>query len=785
MGRPYRRAAAAETGVAARREAASIRQAEVGSRAPSARRYPCPVTPEQLSDLIVAVPGGPLRRGRDHAARRRARDGHGRAPAAEGSRRLRHQRRAPARQAGRAAAARLRRAGRRRGCEAADGIAAVEVAGPGLPQHQRRRRCPGRGRRRHRRGRCGVRRLRGGPASRRSTSSSSRPTRPARSRWPAPGGRRSATPWPGCSRRAATSSPASTTSTTTAPRSTGSAGRCCAAARHEPTPEDGYPGQYITEIAEQVVAAHPEAPGLPDDEALEAFRAYGVGADVRRDQADAARLPGAVRRLLPRERPLRVRRHRPRARPAPRARQHLREGRRGLAAHREVRRRQGPRDRQVRRSRRLHLRRRGVLPRQAGARLRPLHHPARRRPPRLRRPDDGAVRGVRRRARASTSRSSSARWSTCSATARSCGWASAPATSSRCSTWSRRSASTPPATRWCATRSRPTSTSTSTSGPRPPATTRSSTCSTPTPGSPRSCATPRSSASSPAPTPSCSPTRRRASCCARSPSSRGSCNAATTLREPHRVARYLEDTAASYHRFYDSCRVLPMGDEEPVRPAPRPAPAGRGHADRAGQRARPARGLRPRADVTAGCDAHPRGRLGARRRRAARAELAARAARPERPGRRRCGRPPAHKVDGDLVVGGVSLPELVADVNTPAYVLDEADFRARARAFREAFAGVRRLLRRQGLPLHDGRALGRRGGALPRRLLRRRADRRPARRLRPGPDRLPRQHQDRARAAPRRRRGRRPDHRRLVRRDRAARAGDREPARRLDTDRSR
>ena len=29
------------------------------------------------------------------------------------------------------------------------------------------------------------------------------------------------------------------------------------------------------------------------------------------------------------------------------------------------------------------------------------------------------------------------------------------------------------------------------------------------------------------------------------------------------IARYLEDTAASYHRFYDNCRVLPMGDEEP------------------------------------------------------------------------------------------------------------------------------------------------------------------------------------------------------------------------------
>jgi len=33
------------------------------------------------------------------------------------------------------------------------------------------------------------------------------------------------------------------------------------------------------------------------------------------------------------------------------------------------------------------------------------------------------------------------------------------------------------------------------------------------------------------------------------------------LREPHRVARYLEDLAGSYHRWYDSCRVTPKGDE--------------------------------------------------------------------------------------------------------------------------------------------------------------------------------------------------------------------------------
>jgi arginyl-tRNA synthetase len=38
---------------------------------------------------------------------------------------------------------------------------------------------------------------------------------------------------------------------------------------------------------------------------------------------------------------------------------------------------------------------------------------------------------------------------------------------------------------------------------------------------------------------------------------------AAQLREPHRVARYLEDTASAFHRFYDNCRVLPQGDEQP------------------------------------------------------------------------------------------------------------------------------------------------------------------------------------------------------------------------------
>jgi arginyl-tRNA synthetase len=34
------------------------------------------------------------------------------------------------------------------------------------------------------------------------------------------------------------------------------------------------------------------------------------------------------------------------------------------------------------------------------------------------------------------------------------------------------------------------------------------------------------------------------------------------LREPHRVARYLEELAGTYHGFYNDCRVLPMGEEK-------------------------------------------------------------------------------------------------------------------------------------------------------------------------------------------------------------------------------
>lgn len=38
---------------------------------------------------------------------------------------------------------------------------------------------------------------------------------------------------------------------------------------------------------------------------------------------------------------------------------------------------------------------------------------------------------------------------------------------------------------------------------------------------------------------------------------------AAELREPHRVARYVEEIAGLYHRWYDNCRVIPQG-EDPI-----------------------------------------------------------------------------------------------------------------------------------------------------------------------------------------------------------------------------
>ncbi len=39
---------------------------------------------------------------------------------------------------------------------------------------------------------------------------------------------------------------------------------------------------------------------------------------------------------------------------------------------------------------------------------------------------------------------------------------------------------------------------------------------------------------------------------------------AASMREPHRVARYLEDLAGRAHKWYDTCRVRPINADEPV-----------------------------------------------------------------------------------------------------------------------------------------------------------------------------------------------------------------------------
>ncbi|MCL2653153.1 MAG: diaminopimelate decarboxylase, partial [Propionibacteriaceae bacterium] len=46
----------------------------------------------------------------------------------------------------------------------------------------------------------------------------------------------------------------------------------------------------------------------------------------------------------------------------------------------------------------------------------------------------------------------------------------------------------------------------------------------------------------------------------------------------------------------------------------------------------------------------------------------------------------ASRPQGVLTIGGLSATDMVREFGTPLYVMDEADFRARATAFREAFA---------------------------------------------------------------------------------------------------
>ena len=191
---------------------------------------------------------------------------------------------------------------------------------------------------------------------------------------------------------------------------------------------------------------------------------------------------------------------------------------------------------------------------------------------------------------------------------------------------------------------------------------------------------------------------------ARSASSRGSspappsCASRTGSRATSRSCR-------RYHRLYDELPGAAAGRRGDHRRCTAPGCGYRRHPHGARQRPRPARRVRAGADVGT-TDAHEAGALHADV--GYRGPPWLRAPRPTSTTlrRRSSGRAPATARRGRRArrSAASTCRDLVAEHGTPAYVLDEADFRAR-RA-RDAFTRRlrprrrRRLLRRQGVPVH-------------------------------------------------------------------------------------
>ena len=313
------------------------------------------------------------------------------------ARRLGHERRAAAGQEGRheprasSPTVLAERAGRRRRASRRS-----RSPGPGFLNITLDAAAPGELARDHRRGR----RRRTAAATRSPASRvnlefvSANPTGPIHlggTRWAAVGD--ALAPGPGGAGRRR--SPASTTSTTTAPRSTGSRASLLAAAHGRAGPEDGYARRLHRRHRRR---GRRGASRTCSDAARRPRRRRssgprGVELMFAEIKAYAARVRHRLRRLLPRELAARVAARS--TAPSTRLRElgrHLRAGRRVVAAHHGLRRRQGPRRHQDRRRGRLHRRRPRLLPGQARARLRPVHLHARRRPPRLHRPAEGDAR---------------------------------------------------------------------------------------------------------------------------------------------------------------------------------------------------------------------------------------------------------------------------------------------------------------------------------------------------------------------------------------------------------
>ena len=198
----------------------------------------------------------------------------------------------------------------------------------------------------------------------------------------------------------------------------------------------------------------------------------------------------------------------------------------------------------------------------------------------------------------------------------------------------------------------------------------------------------------------CSATSGRATCSARWPSSRASsppppsCASRTGSRATWR-------NRAGVPRFYDGCRVLPRGDEE----------ASRLHRARLSLVAAtgpcwPTGWICSASPRRSGCEGARGGlRSTATWAGAARRGCARRMTPTPRP-LAVVGNRARRTAKASLEVGGVDVRDRSREHGSPAYVLDEDDFRARARAFSDAFEDCRRLLRRQGVPLFDGGPLG-------------------------------------------------------------------------------
>ena len=319
--------------------------AEVGRRR---RRYPWPVTPEQLSDPIVDALAALVDEGAITPARRRARRRS--RSSARGSKEHGDYATNVALQLAKPAGHRPREvadAASPSGCAAADGIAGVEVAGPGFLNITVDGRRAGRASPRTivAAGR-GVRPQRRAGRRSGSTSSSSRPTRPARCTSATPGGRRSAT-------RSARLLEAAGAEVDPGvllqrPRRADRPVRRVAAGRArtgEPVPEDGYRGAYIDDIA---AAGRRRATRTSSTCPTTRRRRPSASAGVRRCMFDeikqTARTTSASTSTsgspsttctspAPSSTALDA---------AARAGPRLRGGRRGLAAHHRLRRRQGP-----------------------------------------------------------------------------------------------------------------------------------------------------------------------------------------------------------------------------------------------------------------------------------------------------------------------------------------------------------------------------------------------------------------------------------------------------------